>query len=105
LPGQITRLAAEVKGGRVCEIGAGPNPMLSADDLARLDVEYVCLDVSQDELDKASGVYHKVCADVVRGGAELPGDFDLVLSRARLAIWRARRERPPIRRPFPRPGG
>jgi 2-polyprenyl-3-methyl-5-hydroxy-6-metoxy-1,4-benzoquinol methylase len=81
LPGQIARLATEIKGGRVCEIGAGPNPMLSADDLARLDVEYVCLDVSEDELEKASGAYHKVCADVVRGGAELPGDFDLVLSR------------------------
>jgi SAM-dependent methyltransferase len=67
---------------RICEIGAGANPMLP---LARLEEaqidEYVVTDISERELAKAPEGYTKVRADIRTPLPDRQGAFDLISSR------------------------
>jgi 2-polyprenyl-3-methyl-5-hydroxy-6-metoxy-1,4-benzoquinol methylase len=74
--------AAEAQGvRRLCEIGAGANPMLSLDVAGDAGIErYVVTDVSEEELAKAPQGYEKVVADVTRTAVDGVGDFDLIIS-------------------------
>jgi SAM-dependent methyltransferase len=67
---------------RLCEIGAGANPIMSSAAAAQAGVlEYVVTDVSEQELTKASDGYIKVVADVTRGPMRELGAFELIVSQ------------------------
>lgn len=73
----ITKHAAQ----RVCEIGAGANPSLSLEFVARTHLDYILVDPAATELAKAPGGYRKIAADIHAAGTELGAGFDLVCSR------------------------
>jgi 2-polyprenyl-3-methyl-5-hydroxy-6-metoxy-1,4-benzoquinol methylase len=66
---------------RLCEVGAGANPLLPLQTTAAAGIEeYVLTDISEEELDKSPSEYTKAVADVCD---PLPGreeSFDLVVS-------------------------
>jgi SAM-dependent methyltransferase len=82
--GRLERQAAALRGGRICELGAGARPALSLEFLAEHDLECLLVDVSQEELDKAPDGYTKLLGDVSSTdfvpGLEESG-YDLVCSR------------------------
>lgn len=86
-PARVDEMASRPGVRRVCDIGGGARPTLDHETVERLDLEYVVLDISQEELDKAHPRYTKLCADVTRPDltqevAAVRGDgFDLVISR------------------------
>jgi hypothetical protein len=71
---------------RWCDVGGGAKPVLNPAQIERWQLDYVLLDASQDELDRAPDGYTKLCADILdraaasellaRGAA-----FDVVISR------------------------
>ncbi|HEX3510623.1 MAG TPA: methyltransferase domain-containing protein [Solirubrobacteraceae bacterium] len=71
---------------RVCDVGGGAKPALTANQIAKFEIDYVVFDVSAAELGKAPPGY-----ELVEGDAQRPedarravgerGPFDLVLSR------------------------
>jgi SAM-dependent methyltransferase len=81
---RLTRRASALRGGRICELGAGARPALGLDFLAEHDLECLLVDVAQDELDKAPDGYTKLLADV-SSPEFVPGlqeaGYDLVCSR------------------------
>ena len=70
----------------VCDVGGGANPVATVADVQRFGLEYVVLDGSPDELQKAPSAYDTVVIDVEdRAALERlvaeRGPFDLVVSR------------------------
>ena len=65
----------------VCEVGGGANPTLPLDWLDARGLRYTLLDVSKDELDKASSGYRKIVEDVCSRDLKLSEEFDFVFSR------------------------
>jgi SAM-dependent methyltransferase len=68
----IRALAREAD--RICEVGAGANPLLDA------RPGYTLLDISEDELAKVGPGYDTAVADVCSPSFDPPGEFDLVFS-------------------------
>jgi SAM-dependent methyltransferase len=66
---------------RICEIGGGANPALTAEYIQRRGLDYSILDVSETELNKAPENYHKIVADIGSPDLSLNASFDLVFSR------------------------
>ena len=66
---------------RLCEIGGGANPSFSPDSIAEKGLDYVIMDISQEELNKAPPSYHKVCADILDENLPGEGTYDLVFTR------------------------
>ncbi len=67
---------------RICEIGGGANPTLSAQYVAQRGIDYSILDISETELNKAPDTYHKIVADVASPGFSLgESRFDLIFSK------------------------
>ena len=68
-------------GRRICEVGAGANPLLTAAEASEQGLDYVLLDASQEELAKTDDAYTKVAADMGSPGVDAGGPYDLVFSR------------------------
>ena len=71
---------------RWCDVGGGAKPVLNPAQIERFKLDYVLLDSSQGELDRAPGGYTKLRADILDPAttSELlagGGPFDVVLSR------------------------
>lgn len=67
---------------RVCEIGGGARPMLSADQTSERGLEYSILDISESELAKAPIECDKICADITaRAFSYGDATYDLVFSK------------------------
>jgi SAM-dependent methyltransferase len=71
---------------RWCDVGGGAKPVLNPAQIARWQLDYVLLDASQRQLDRAPGDYVKVCVDILEPSAppELlarGGPFDVMVSR------------------------
>jgi 2-polyprenyl-3-methyl-5-hydroxy-6-metoxy-1,4-benzoquinol methylase len=64
----------------VCELGGGANPALSPSFVAQHDLDYLVMDISEDELAKAPGTYSKLVADVASPAFVPPADYDLAFS-------------------------
>jgi uncharacterized UPF0146 family protein len=78
----VRGVAASPGCSRVCEIGAGANPLFSLADTEAMGItEYVLVDISETELAKAPSGYTKVVADITAGPLPGVGGFDLVLSQ------------------------
>lgn len=77
----LERLIERTGARRVCDLGGGARPALSVDQVQRLGLDYVVLDISAEELAKAPPEYATVQADVA--GPEPPElePQDLVFSR------------------------
>jgi SAM-dependent methyltransferase len=73
----IDRTAAR----RICDVGAGARPGLPPDVVRRRKLEYVLLDISEEELAKAPDAYAKIRADVTAADLGTDEKFDLVVSR------------------------
>ncbi len=71
-------------GVSVCDIGGGANPRLGPDIVRERHLNYLVLDISQDELDKTPPEYRTLCADIGDPDLRLPQQFDLVLSHTLL---------------------
>jgi hypothetical protein len=65
----------------VCDVGGGPNPLFSSTEAAHLDLSYVLLDISEQQLAKAPPEYSTLLCDVAQPPREAWGTFDLVFSR------------------------
>jgi SAM-dependent methyltransferase len=67
----------------VCDYGGGANPVLTVEEIARLGLRYLVVDLSAAELAKAPPGYTTTTIDVVTAdGAQLQGaPYDLVVSR------------------------
>ncbi len=79
---EFLRDLIESRGYRtICEVGGGANPTFSEEFVSERGLDYVIMDVSQEELDKAPSVYRKVCADIVGSVVDGEGRFDLVFSK------------------------
>jgi SAM-dependent methyltransferase len=76
----VENLVLTAKAGSVCEIGAGANPALSPEFLARNPIDYLLIDNSREELAKAPDSYAKVHADITSDAFEPPGRYDVVFS-------------------------
>jgi len=77
-----------VEGGckRVCDIGGGAQPVVSLPRIEELGLDYVVLDESHDELDKAPAGYERFAASILDADAITAlvgerGQFDLAVSR------------------------
>jgi 2-polyprenyl-3-methyl-5-hydroxy-6-metoxy-1,4-benzoquinol methylase len=66
---------------KVCDVGGGANPLLSAEDIAKHAIEYHIVDISETELNKGSVDCIKVVADVASSDFCLDSRFDLVISK------------------------
>lgn len=78
----LRRLVRDVRPTRLLEVGAGATPSIALSELDLLGVrEYSILDISRDELDKASVGYKKICADISAKYLALGGGYDLIFSR------------------------
>lgn len=72
---------AEREATRLCDVGAGANPLLNRAEATAAGVaEYVLTDISAEELEKAPDDYEKVVADVTLGQPPGLGGFDLIVS-------------------------
>ena len=78
-------------GSRVCDIGGGARPLLSVEEVLSYGIEYTVLDISPEELEKASGSLRRVLCDLqedldhaadFESAASVPlrGQFDVVFS-------------------------
>ena len=79
--GFITGLIGKHGAKKVCEIGGGANPVLTAEYIRRQGLDYSILDISETELNKAPDHYHKIVADISSRAFSLEGSFDLVFSK------------------------
>jgi hypothetical protein len=77
-----------LRGGakRWCDVGGGAKPILNPAQIERWGLEYVLLDASRQELDRAPDGYVKLCADILDSSATSEllaarGPFDAVVSR------------------------
>jgi SAM-dependent methyltransferase len=65
---------------RVCEVGAGANPVIPPEVIVARGLTHSILDISQDELEKAPACYDKIRADITQPSLAVGGTFDLVAS-------------------------
>lgn len=65
----------------VCDIGAGANPLLDREFIEAHELDYTILDISDAELAKAPGEYHKVVADIASRNFPVSRTFDIVVSK------------------------
>lgn len=71
---------------RICDVGAGANPVVALADIERFELEYAILDVSPAELMKSAPGYLALALDITNRSAverlvAERGPFDLVVSR------------------------
>lgn len=77
----ITETIEKNDAKRICDIGGGANPLLSADYIHKKDLAYAILDISKVELDKAPENYTKILADIASPSFSQPTTkYDLVFS-------------------------
>lgn len=80
-PEHVRRLVREPGVRRVCELGAGANPILGLDLVAEQGLEYHVVDISAEELAKAPPGYTTIQADAgAPAFAREHGPYDLVIS-------------------------
>lgn len=79
---KVRRLAEEHAVRSVCDFGGGANPVLSLDDIERLGLHYVVVDVSAEELAKTPPGYRTHALNSIADPLDLGEQrFDLVVSR------------------------
>lgn len=66
---------------RVCDIGAGANPLLNSCYIAEKNIDYSILDVSNTQLGKAPTYCKKILADIAAPDFSTCQKFDLVFSK------------------------
>lgn len=80
--GRLHELLRGPDSTRVCDLGAGASPGLTTEQIAALDLDYVVIDSSAEELAKAPDGYQKVTLDITQADPEdRPGGFDLIFTR------------------------
>ena len=67
---------------KICEIGGGANPSLSLAFIAKHNLEYTILDISENELAKAPDGYIKLVGDITDPNTQLQkNNWDLIFSK------------------------
>lgn len=74
-------LVARRDARKVCDLGAGANPVLPLESIRQWELEYLLLDVSAEELARAPAGYRKLRADVSSPTFRPPGTYDVVVTR------------------------
>lgn len=82
-PEIIERIVERSRAERICEVGAGANPLLSSAFVDRKGLSYTLLDSSPEELAKAGAGYDRIVTDISSPGfvSAERGRFDVVFSR------------------------
>jgi 2-polyprenyl-3-methyl-5-hydroxy-6-metoxy-1,4-benzoquinol methylase len=78
---QLRDLVAREEIQKVCDIGGGANPLLSIDEVQKYGLDYTLLDISSEQLAKASDKYKKLQADITDPKLCLNEEYDLVCSK------------------------
>lgn len=66
---------------RLCDVGAGANPLLNREQTECAGVsDYVLTDISTEELEKAPRGYQKAVTDITRGPPAELGQFDMIVT-------------------------
>jgi 2-polyprenyl-3-methyl-5-hydroxy-6-metoxy-1,4-benzoquinol methylase len=76
----VEKVVEQTRPRRVCELGGGAHPALSQEFVAEQRLEYLVVDVSDEELAKAPAGYAKFMADAASPTFDPPGAYDLVFS-------------------------
>jgi 2-polyprenyl-3-methyl-5-hydroxy-6-metoxy-1,4-benzoquinol methylase len=79
-PALVEKLVERMQPRRVCDLGGGAHPALSQEFVAEQRLEYLVVDVSEEELAKAPAGYAKLVADVASPTFALPEEYDLAFS-------------------------
>jgi SAM-dependent methyltransferase len=66
---------------KICEVGAGRNPVLDLEFVRSHSLRYTLVDVSEAELAKVDPAYSKISADISDRNYAPPDRYDLVFSR------------------------
>jgi SAM-dependent methyltransferase len=78
---QIEEFISSRRLRQILEVGAGCNPSLSPEMIAREGLRYTILDHNAEELAKGPPGYEKWCADIGSPACEIRTGFDLIFSR------------------------
>ncbi|MFO0949280.1 MAG: methyltransferase domain-containing protein [Planctomycetota bacterium] len=78
---RVKACAAQIPGGRVCDLGGGANPTLPLKFIDKFDLKYLVADVAESELDKLPIGYERRRLDIQQLPTAFEGSFDLVVSR------------------------
>lgn len=79
-PALVENVVERLQPRRVCELGGGANPALSLEFVAEQRLEYLVVDVSQEELAKAPAGYATLVGNAASPAFDPPGAYDLVFS-------------------------
>ncbi len=77
----LTNLISEHRIKKICDIGGGANPVISADFIKEKNIDYYLLDISEHELSKAPKSYNKILADIASPHFKLDTEFDFVFTK------------------------
>ena len=66
---------------RICEVGGGAYPALPIDYISTNNLDYVILDISEKELEKAPVGYNKLVKDICTKELDYSGEFELIFSK------------------------
>lgn len=77
----LTNIISENHIKKICDVGGGANPVLSADYIKENNIDYYLLDISEHELKKAPGNFKKILADIASPHFQLNTKFDLVFTK------------------------
>jgi len=66
---------------KICEVGAGANPLFSVDHILANNLDYTVMDISQEELKKSPPGYKGIVMDICQKDSLVKEKFDLVFSR------------------------
>lgn len=77
----VTEFILENNIKSICEVGAGPNPILSEDFVQQNGIDYLLVDKDEEELKKRNHPFKKRVSDLCEPEIKLKTEFDLVLSK------------------------
>jgi SAM-dependent methyltransferase len=81
---RLHRRLEQLGGGKVCELGGGARPAIDVDFLDRHELDYLVVDISASELEKAPPEYKTLVGDVSSPNfraTQRAGQYDVVFSR------------------------
>lgn len=78
---RVKELIVKTHSNKVCDIGGGANPLLSKEYIIHNSLNYVLLDISESELNKAPASYSKLVADISAENFDVQEQFDFCFSR------------------------
>lgn len=77
----VAQYAKAAKGLSICEVGGGRTPLLTPEQIAKIEAKYTVLDISDVELSHLPPGYDSVQADICSPDLSVEPTYDLIFSR------------------------